>query len=160
MANGVRLNMPQSNDLTWIINEFSFIENLMDQIISNFTSPRKDAHFFFWQVILDSSVISVGSKVKVMMAISQECGIKINPDPIHKLLSIRNAFAHSKTNSHPCMVVGKTPEQNEMHYYLHTLSNSGQIKKVKRTEAVEEFNKLYGKAKEQLLELVAKTKDM
>ena len=149
--------MNEGNDLTYVVNKTALIENLLDQIIVNFTSPRKDAFFFFWQVILDSTILSLGAKVKTVMAISQECNHKIDQNSLHRVISYRNAFAHNGTNSNPTLMVGATPEEDELHYTLRIIKNSGITERKKRSEAIEEFNNAFQQAKATLMPLRERT---
>jgi len=149
--------MSELNDVTHVINKTAHIENLLDQIIVNFTCPRNDAFFFFWQVVMDSSIMSLGAKIKTVMAISQECNYKLDQNSLHSVISYRNAFSHNETNSNPTWVVSSTPEENSSHYSLHILKNSGKIQRVKRIEALDQFNTAYAKAKSSLMPLREQT---
>ena len=115
------------NDVSKVIDRTALIENILNQVILNYSAPRKDAFNFFWDVLLDSSIMPLGSKVKVAMAISQELNIKLKQDSLHKVLSYRNAFAHHSLNSHPTLAVGKTPEEDKAYYSFQVIKNSGKI---------------------------------
>lgn len=145
--------MNSSNDLTYIIDRTANIENLLDQIIVNFLCPRKEAFFFFWSVILNSSIMTLGAKVTTVMAIAQECNYKLNQNSLHSVISFRNAFAHNSTNAHPEIMVGVEPEDTEIHYTLRIVKSSGKTEVKKREHALEEFNKAFKNAKESLLPL-------
>ena len=126
----------------------------MNQIIEAFCEPRKDRFMFFWNVILDTSIMPTGSKVKVASAIAQEMDTKIEQNALHTVMSLRNAFAHNQTDSHPVLVVGKTQEEDEMHFQFQILSNSGKLSHKRRKDALEEFNSAYTIAKASLLALL------
>ena len=142
------------NDVSQVINRTAVIENMLNQVILNYASPRKDAFEVFWNVLLDSSIILLGSKVKVAMAISQQLNIKLDRDSLHKVLSYRNAFAHHALDSHPTVVMGKTPDEDELHYVLHIISQSGKTQRKRRDVALDEFNDSYEVAKKSLVELL------
>jgi len=143
-----------TNDVNEVINRTALIENLLNQVIMGYSSPRKDAFLFFWEVLLDSSVLPLGSKVKAVLAISQELGVKLNQDILHKVVSYRNAFAHHATDAHPVLAVGKTPEEDTSYNMLYILKASGKIQKIRREDAFEEFNKYYAEAREKLVEII------
>jgi hypothetical protein len=124
----------------------------VNQAIEKYCSPRKDAFPFFWNVIFDSSIIPMGSKIKVAMAIAQETSFELKDDPLHRLISYRNAFAHYAVDAHPMILVAKDPEKDETRYMLHTISNSGRIKRISREEALKEFDTCYDQAKQTLVE--------
>jgi hypothetical protein len=144
--------MSANDDVIHVIDRTALIENLLNQAIEKYCSPRKEAFPLFWSVILDSSIIELGAKIKVALAIAQETGFKLKDDPLHKLLSYRNAFAHHAVDAHPVLFVAKDPEKDEMRYMLHTISNSGRIRQISRNEALKEFDTCYDQAKQSLVE--------
>lgn len=146
--------MPTENDLENVINRTALIENILSQVIEAYCQPRKDRFMFFWSVLLDSSILPMGSKTKVAMAIALEMKFKLDQNSLHNVVSLRNAFAHQPTNSHPVMVVGKASEEDELHLQLQILSNSGKISMRKRQDALAEFNAAYKVAKASLVELL------
>jgi hypothetical protein len=144
--------MSANEDIIHVINRTALIENLLNQAIERYCSPRKEAFSLFWNVILDSSIMPMGSKIKVAMAIAQETGFDLKQGPLHKLLSYRNAFAHHAVDAHPMILVAKDPEHDEMRYMLHTILNSGRIQQISRDEALKEFDTFYDQAKQSLVE--------
>ena len=148
--------MQLDNDLSQVIDRTALIENMLNQAIHNYASPRKDAFEFFWNVLLDSSIILLGSKVKVAMAISQQLGINIDQEPFHKIMAHRNAFAHHALDSHPTLAVGKTPDDDQLHHHhmLHIIKSSGKTERKSRKQALDEFNDNYEMARNSLAELL------
>lgn len=143
------------NDVAQIIDRTDLIENLMNQIIEKFISPRKEIFPFFWNVFLDSSIISLGAKVKLISLISNEINHKIDHssiNKIHKVMKLRNAFAHHGLNAHPVYKVGKTPEEDKSIYELQII-NSSKIRKISREKGLEEFNEAYQSARNTLITL-------
>lgn len=147
------------NDVSQVINRTVLIENLLSQVIMNYSSPRKEAFNFFWEVLLDSSVMSLGSKVKAVMALSQEFNFKLDKNAIHQVVSYRNAFAHHATNARPLIKVGKTREEDELHHMLCILKSSGKTEELNRQEALDKFNNSYVNARESLVLFIAKIKE-
>jgi hypothetical protein len=144
---------PPSPDLVDVVDRTALIENLLNQIIASYCAPRKEAWEFMWSVVLDTSVMSLGAKAKVVMAIAQELQFKLKKDPLHRIIALRNAFAHHATNAHPVFVVGKTPEENRSYLQFWVLESSGKIQKLKRHEAFDEFNDQYRSARGSLVAL-------
>lgn len=144
---------PPAPDLVDVIDRTAHIENLLNQVITNYCAPRRKAWEFMWSVVLDTSVMSLGAKVKVVMAVAHEVHFKLKKDPLHRIIALRNAFAHHSTNAHPVFVVGRTPEQNTSYLQFLVLESSGKIQRVKRHEAFEQFNEAYRAAKQSLVEL-------
>jgi hypothetical protein len=136
--------------LEQVIDRTALIENMLNQVIDAYLMPRKEAEQFLWDILLDSSILQLGAKVKVVMAISQELGAELDNTSLHRLVSLRNAFAHHATNAHPVITVGKTPDTDRLHYTLQVISNSGRVSRTRREEALTEFNDLYAKTRESL----------
>ncbi len=78
----------------WIINSAIKIEEYLDYIIFQYFDPKRPK--FFRSHVLNSSIMSFGSKLKVLNAIldySKETNSLISN--IQKIAAIRNAFAHN-----------------------------------------------------------------
>lgn len=144
---------PPAPDLVDVVDRTALIENVLNQIITYYCAPRKDAWEFMWSIVLDTSVMSLGAKAKVVMAIAQELQFKLKKDPLHRIIALRNAFAHNATNANPVFVVGRKHEESTSYLQLWVLESSGKVQKVKRDEAFDEFNAQYRNARESLLEL-------
>lgn len=149
---------PDHKGLIEVIDRTSHIENLMNQVIEGYCGPRKDRFDFFWSILLDSSIMPLGGKVRAVSAIAQQLKFKVDASQLHNILSLRNEFAHQDTSSHPLMVVGRTPEQNSSHYQLHIISSSGRVSRKKREEALEQFRAAYKAAKMNLVEFIGVVK--
>jgi hypothetical protein len=146
--------MSNTNDLVHVVDRTAHIENILNQVIEGFCEPKEEKSIFFWNVILDSSIMPMGSKVKVAMVIAQELTLKLDQNSIHTVMSLRNAFAHHKTESHPVLVVGRTEDEDKMHFQLQILSNSGKLTSKSREEARLEFDAAYNTAKKSLVEIL------
>ena len=142
------------NDVSQVIDRTDLIENLLNQVIYQYSAPRKEAFEFFWDILLDSSIMPLGSKIKVVMAISQRLNVKLKPDPLHKVISFRNAFAHHGLKSHPTLLIGENPDKDEFQYMLQTIKQSGKTERKNRNAALDEFNAHYVVAKKSLVELL------
>lgn len=145
---------PDDQGLIEVIDGTALVENLLNQIIEGYCQPRRDRFDFFWSILLDSSILPLGGKVKAVSAIAQQLKFKVDASQLHNILSLRNAFAHHETDSHPLFVVGKTPAQSSAHYQLHIISSSGKVTRKRREDALKEFRVAYKAAKANLVELV------
>jgi hypothetical protein len=142
------------NDVSQVIDRTDLIENLLNQIIVKFLSPREEVFPFFWNVFLDGSMISLGTKVRLVILIAQEIEFKLGQDYIRRVVNLRNAFAHHGLQSHPTYIVGKTPDEDKLSYQLQVITSSLKIKRLSRLEALEDFNKNYDSAKKTLVEMI------
>ena len=84
--------MSADGALARVVDRTALIENILNQVLEAYCRPRDEASRFFWNVLLDSSILPLGSKVKVAMAISQELATALNQQSLHKLVSLRNAL--------------------------------------------------------------------
>jgi hypothetical protein len=146
--------MSRTLDLALVIDRTALIENMLNQVIEGFCAPQKRAFPFFWNVVLDSSIMPLGSKVKVAMAIAQELRVKLDQNALHSVISLRNAFAHHGIGSHPVCSVGMTPEEDRVHYELQVVANSGKVSRMRREAALASFNSSYQDARESLASLL------
>ena len=97
----------------------------------------------------------MGSKVKVAMAISQRVKRKLDRSALHKVMSLRNAFAHHDLDSHSVIQVDRGSVRNE----LQVLDNEGRRTRTERTVAVEQFDVAYDAARESLRALLEAIKN-
>ena len=141
-------------DLTRVINRTSLIESLMGQVISNYLAPREEALFFMSEIMLNTSIMSLGSKAKVVMAVAQSLDFKLDKNSLLRIVSLRNAFAHHATNANPVVVFSDDPKDGHGYLSFWLLNSSGEIEMIKRHEAFEEFNTAYPLARESLKNLL------
>lgn len=128
-----------ADDLGTILNRTALVEAVMDQVIESFCRPRRSAYKFFVQVLLHSSTLSLGAKAKLITAIAQEVGHPVSKDEIHRVIALRNAFAHHPLDSHPTFRFGI---DEQIRYELAVINSSGSVKRTDRTDALVEFNKI------------------
>lgn len=140
--------------LEQVIDRTALIENILNQVIEAHLGPRNEGRQFLRDILLDSSILPLGSKVKVAMAIAQQLSVKLDQYALHSVVSLRNAFAHHAANAHPVLKVGNTPDTDQLHYTLQVISNSGRLTRNRREDALSEFSASYAKAKESLLLLL------
>lgn len=97
MREGGKINIEYEMGL--ILTKFKGVEYVLDCIIANFVSAKR--YEFFERAILNSGVMSTGSKLKVVRTIYTIKGLKEKGhnfdklfNKLHDLLFIRNLFAH------------------------------------------------------------------
>ncbi|MBB3118113.1 hypothetical protein [Pseudoduganella violacea] len=140
-------------DLVMVINRAGHIENLFNQIISDYVGPREHAWYFMWSVVLDTSVMPLGAKLKVVAAIAHELNYKFPWKESNDVIQYRNSFAHNTSDAHPVLSIGTTDEETTSYNLLYTLNAQGVLRKVKRHEAFTLFNESYKTSKAALVEL-------
>lgn len=145
--------MADQSDLVLVINRAALIENILNQVIEEFCEPRQEPFRFFWNVILDSSIMPMGSKVKVAAAIAHELKFNLKLDALHKVIALRNAFAHHNTTANPLLQVGRTDDESKIYHLLQVISRSGKLQRMDRKFALAEFNKHFLLARDSLVAL-------
>lgn len=146
-------------DLVLVINRAGHIENMFNQIISAYCAPREHAWYFMLSVVLDTSVMPLGSKLKVVMAVAHELKFKLPKEALFKVVQLRNSFAHNTTDSHAVLQIGKTDDETTSYNEFHTLDSSGVLKKSKRHEAFDSFNESFESSRVALSVLLGMVKD-
>jgi hypothetical protein len=106
----------------WIINEMNKVESKLDDIIINYFEPKDTKKFK--RIILNSSIVSVGGKVKIIGNI-ENFDRKII-DKIIKLSAIRNSFAHIPILVH--FDIGEVKDSDgEIEYVLNDISDKIEV---------------------------------
>jgi len=150
---------PEEQQLIDVINRTGYIENLLNQVIEKYCAPPEDRRMFFWDVVLDTAIMPIGSKAKVAMAVAQKFDFKLDQDAVHKVMALRNAFAHHQTSSHPVWVVGKSKNEGSARFELQVISNSGRVSRKKREDAYADFIESFRSAEKSLVDLLALIKN-
>ena len=90
--------------------------------------------------VLNNSVISFASKLKLLQVILTSTNKpKVNESKFHKLLKIRNAFAHNNLGGK--LEVEYTENGSiSLYFYMESFDGkNGGIKQIKRSDAFNEF---------------------
>ena len=139
-----------------VIERFSELEKLVDKIIFDFISPTTDAEEFVSINLLHTSILSFASKVKLLQVINNRKNtLKINREKFHRLFSIRNAFAHNNVSG-KIEVEFPENERVDLYFYLESMKGNGEISRVRRDEAYEEFDMLHSELTKNLNDLLDK----
>ena len=72
------------------------IELYMKAIIEDYVEPRQDRATFFRAYVLNNAIVSFSSKMKLVFEINRDLQlVKLDRDAFHKVMNLRNAFAHN-----------------------------------------------------------------
>lgn len=138
----------------WIIDRMYQIETKIDFIISDYFKPEKKGDFE--KIILNSSIISIGGKMKILRNIKSFDKNIINK--IGKFSSIRNAFAHLPVTK--CIHIDiitdekggfKSSEISKIISQIEVMNSSGEFKMRNVRELITEFFELDKELSEYLL---------
>ncbi len=81
-----------------VVEDMKSIEYFLDCIILNRIMPSSSGSWGFTQnIILNSSIIPIGTKLKIVKTICKEQNNLFNFDKLHRLINIRNLFAHESS---------------------------------------------------------------
>ena len=129
----------------WTIDRMYQIEVKIDFIISLYFNPEKKSEFE--QIVLNSSIISIGGKIKILRNI-KEFDKKIVVK-IQKISSIRNAFAHLPTRQCIEILVEedengnfKNSEIGQITCEMQIMNSNGELKSKSTTDLIDEFYNL------------------
>ncbi len=122
------------------------IEFQIDNIILDYLSPSKLG--FTRDIILNSSIMPVGNKVKILKTICHELQIKQDFQNLHKLINIRNIFAHGKPYF----------EDGDMIFKLPEIKSDGKILENELDKLHKEFIDLFNEQMQVLIKLHGKIK--
>lgn len=126
----------------WTIDRMYQIEVKIDFIISLYFNPEKKSEFE--KIVLNSSIISIGGKIKILRNI-KEFDKKII-EKIQKISSIRNAFAHLPTRD--CIEIRVKKNENgnfvnseigKITSEMEVMNSNGELKTKTTTDLIDEF---------------------
>jgi hypothetical protein len=129
----------------WIIDSMNFIEGKVDNVIVKYFNPEDSKTFI--KILLNSSIISTGAKLKVLRNIKDFDKNIISK--IQEMSSIRNSFAHIPIVPHFKMekIEGKT-SLTRLPDRLEVMNSSGEIKTKNAKGELNKFNNLKEEVKE------------
>jgi len=129
----------------WTIDRLYQIESKINFIISLYFNPEKK--YEFEKIVLNSSIISIGGKIKILRNI-KEFDKKII-GKIQEISNIRNAFAHLPTRD--CIEIHVENDENgnfvksnigKITSEMELMNSNGELKTKTTTYLIDEFYKL------------------
>ena len=90
----------------------------------------------------------MGAKIKILNTICHNIGEQNHFEDLHKLITIRNVFAH-----------GKPFEDENMIFKLAELKSDGKIKKSELDKLAEDFLRLFNEQNQKLIQFHGKIKN-
>jgi len=157
------------NDLTleekqngYIISMFNVIEGKVEDIIYRFLNPSIEKEEFVRDILLNNAILNFSSKVKLLIYISNELGYDLakTPDSLHKLMNIRNKFAHNDPNNVKTEFIFDDDTRAILKIssesILKSVSGKGKKKEETRKEMLEKFVELVKKVWKPIWDLMNK----
>jgi hypothetical protein len=136
------LDIPEEwKTLGLALDQFNALEHEIAKVIAQFVGASPARTGFVEDVVLHNAVVSFGSKVKLLLTVARESkGPKPTKDKLHRLLNIRNAFAHGH------MIKGLRVNINALraepygpYLIVETLKGDGTVEEKARSEVMAEF---------------------
>lgn len=146
-------------DLVFVVDRFNYIEQAITKIIANYISAPANREIFVLRYLLNSSIVSFGSKIKLFIHLNATEGWeKVNQNDLHRLAHIRNQFAHSGNQQMQITLYEADSEKNSMNLklILESVTGSGKLEEVDAEDALQEFTELFVRVKEQMHNVLAK----
>ncbi|HLA74421.1 MAG TPA: hypothetical protein VJM76_00730 [Gammaproteobacteria bacterium] len=127
-----------------VLDQSNRLEQIMKEIITSYIRPRERTKDFVEINVLNNSVVSFASKIKLILAINNREGlVKLDQNKLHRLLSIRNAFAHNDVISGIRVHVPHDPGQStKVYMVLDRMKGDGGVETLSRDDAYADFYKI------------------
>lgn len=122
----------------WTIDRLQQIEKRIDTIIISYFGPKDKTKFE--RIVLNSSIMDLGSKLKVLRNINTVD--KKTIDEIRTLASIRNGFAHAPIFDEILLTVDKNNSEHfdtVVYSVIEVMNAQGEIKTKKAYDYLVEF---------------------
>lgn len=130
----------------------------MKRVIEAYIRPADDRRLFFRAYLLNNSVVALSAKLKLIFAINNELSlVKIDRHSFHRLLAIRNAFAHNDIGSGFRVGVPEDPQSSvSEHIVMESIKSDGSTEIITRAEALREFESVLTNVQEALRTMLEK----
>jgi len=144
----------EEEHLVFVIRATNAVETKMKKIISSFIKTPDEKMEFVNSYLLNNSTMPFGSKVKLIIYLAKELGVKVNRESFHTMLSRRNAFAH-QDHFESIRVIEDGEGYPDVAFIVESIKGSGSLEAVTQENAFAEFMGAYI-AVEKCLDLMLK----
>jgi hypothetical protein len=159
----VRKDKPNLNafsdqeSLVCVIRLFNAIEHsLTDILIKEIGAPKKK-QAFLKDILFNNAILPFAAKVRLFRHLrATKDWPKIDPNLFHRLMHIRNQFAHSQRSLNITLLVGEKLQCGGSKIMMSSVNGSGQLVEVNVADAFNEFRQLWVKLSKYLRELNTK----
>lgn len=147
-------------DVVYVISVFNAVEESLTELLVRVIGAPKEKERFLKDILFNNAILPFSAKVRLFLHLrAANNWPKINPEKFHRLMHIRNQFAHSQRSHH--VTLAMNIKKGEGHLVGHkimlsSVTNSGQLIAVDTKEALQEFAQLYVEVSDYLRELKKK----
>ena len=144
-----------------VVDQFNRLEQTITKIIATYIRPKDSRTDFFAKNVMNSSIVSFGSKIKLLLAINkQENLVELDRDKLHRILSIRNAITHNDVATKFKLEIPEDPDEDIYSYIvMDRMKGDGSIETISKDQAFSEFYQLHSALEpklNQMLEIAKK----
>jgi hypothetical protein len=144
-------------DVVYVISVFNAVEESLTRLLIRVIAAPKEKEGFLKDILFNNAILPFSAKVKLLRHIQAvNDWPKIDANAFHRLMHIRNQFAHSQRSHHVTVQIDKEKNESrivEDKVMISSVTGSGQLIAVDAKEALEEFAGLYAEVSEYLMQL-------
>jgi|GEM_PF-1897042 len=134
-------------DVVWVITIFNEIENALTHILIREIGAPKEKESFLNDILFNNAILPFSAKVKLFLHLrAAHKWPKIDANDLHRLMQIRNQFAHSQRARHVTIVIDREKDETSIaadQIMLSSITGSGQLVAVDAEDALDEFTQLW-----------------
>jgi hypothetical protein len=143
-------------EVVYVITSFNVIEeNLASLLVREIGAPN-ERESFIRDILFNNAILPFSGKVKLFLHLrAANSWPPIDPSKFHRLMHIRNQFAHSRQVPHTTLQIDEEKNVSivDEKIMLSSVTNSGQLLPVDIKDALDEFTQLYVEVSDYLHEL-------
>lgn len=144
-------------DVVYVISVFNSLEDSLTRLLIREIGAPKEKETFLREILFNNAILPFSAKVKLFLHLrATNNWPKIEPSKLHRLMHIRNQFAHSQRSHHVTVHIDQEKNKSsiiEDKIMMRSVSGSGQLIAVDAKEALEEFTNLYVEISDYLIQL-------
>jgi hypothetical protein len=144
-------------DVVYVISVFNSVEDSLTRLLIREIGAPKEKESFLKDILFNNAILPFSGKVKLFLHLrAANNWPKIDPATFHRLMHIRNQFAHSQRSHHVTVQIDQEKNESSIvdeKIMISSITGSGELKAVDVKDALEEFTQLYVKVSEYLAQL-------
>ena len=97
-------------DVVYVISVFNSVEHSLTDLLVHVIGAPKEKERFLRDILFNNAILPFSAKVKLFLHLrAANDWPKIKPDKFHRLMHIRNQFAHSQRSHHVTVMIDRMP---------------------------------------------------
>jgi hypothetical protein len=144
-------------DVVYVISVFNNIEDSLTRLLIGEIGAPKEKEPFLREILFNNAILPFSAKVKLFLHLrAANNWPKIDQSKLHRLMHIRNQFAHSQRSHHATVQIDQEKNESSIvneKIMISSVSGSGQLVAVDVKDALDEFTNLYVEVSDYLIQL-------